>query len=95
VFFFGAIHHAERDTDWDRSGKALFPSSWPRPTGKGCVSQKDGAQAMVEFFATFHACTVVMEACAGAHHIARKLAEFGHQVKLISPQFVRRLVKSN
>jgi transposase len=50
---------------------------------------------LVEFFATFHACTVVMEACAGAHHMARKLAAFGHQVKLISPQFVRPFVKSN
>lgn len=36
-----------------------------------------------------------MEACAGAHHMARKLASFGHQVKLISPQFVRPFVKSN
>jgi transposase len=32
-----------------------------------------------------------MEACAGAHHMAR----MGHHVKLISPQFVRPFVKSN
>jgi transposase len=38
---------------------------------------------------------VVMEACAGAHHMARKLVSFGHRVKLISPQFVRPFVKSN
>ena len=50
---------------------------------------------LIEFFATFHACTVVMEACAGSHHMARKLAEFGHTVRLISPQFVRPFVKSN
>jgi hypothetical protein len=36
-----------------------------------------------------------MEACAGSHYMARKLAAFGHQVKLISPQFVRPFVKSN
>ena len=36
-----------------------------------------------------------MEACAGSHHMARKLAAFGHTVKLISPQFVRPFVKSN
>jgi transposase len=36
-----------------------------------------------------------MEACAGAHYMARKLTEFGHLVKLISPQFVRPFVKSN
>jgi len=37
---------------------------------------------LAEFFATFHACTVVMEACAGSHHMARKLAGFGHTVRL-------------
>src|SRR5438094_2000463 len=36
-----------------------------------------------------------MEACAGAHHMARQLASYGHKVKLISPQFVRPFVKSN
>ncbi len=36
-----------------------------------------------------------MEACAGSHHMARKLAEFGHTVRFISPQFVRPFVKSN
>ncbi len=50
---------------------------------------------LIEFFATFHACTVVMEACAGSHQMARKLAEFGHAARLISPQFVRPFVKSN
>jgi transposase len=36
-----------------------------------------------------------MEACAGSHFIARHLMAFGHQVKLISPQFVRPFVKGN
>jgi transposase len=36
-----------------------------------------------------------MEACAGAHHMARQLSGYGHEVKLISPQFVRPFVKSN
>lgn len=40
-------------------------------------------------------CTVVMEACAGAHYMARKLVALGHEVKLVSPQFVRPFVKSN
>jgi hypothetical protein len=41
---------------------------------------------LIEFFATFRACTSVMEACAGSHHMARKLAVIGHTVKLISPR---------
>jgi transposase len=36
-----------------------------------------------------------LEAYAGAHWMARKLSEFGHAVKVISPQFVRSFVKSN
>ncbi|MGO4305929.1 IS110 family transposase [Cupriavidus sp. RAF12] len=41
------------------------------------------------------ASTVAMEACAGAHWLARKLQAFGHQVRLIAPQFVRPFVKGN
>ncbi|GAC1426843.1 MAG: hypothetical protein NVSMB6_27090 [Burkholderiaceae bacterium] len=30
-----------------------------------------------------------------AHHMARELAAFGHQIRLISPQFVKPFVKAN
>ena len=40
-------------------------------------------------------CEVGMEACAGAHHWARKLEERGLRVKLMAPQFVKPYVKSN
>lgn len=36
-----------------------------------------------------------MEACASAHFMARRIADLGHEAKLISPQFVRPFVKSN
>ena len=36
-----------------------------------------------------------MEACGSAHHWARKLAELGHTVKLMAPQFVKPYVKTN
>ena len=42
-----------------------------------------------------HTDTVVMEACAGAHFMARRIADLGHEAKLISPQSVRPFVKSN
>ena len=48
--------------------------------GKAVFRRKVTRKQLIEFFATLHACTVVMEACAGAHHMARKLAAFGHQV---------------
>ena len=39
-------------------------------------------------------CLVGMEACCGAHHLGRRLATFGHTVRLIPPQFVKPFVKS-
>ncbi len=38
------------------------------------------------------ACIIAMEACAGAHWLARKCRSFGHQTRLIAPQFVRPFV---
>ena len=50
---------------------------------------------MLPFFKKQSPCLVGMEACATAHHWARQVTEFGHEVKLIAPQFVKPYVKSN
>jgi hypothetical protein len=47
------------------------------------------------FFANLPRCVVGMEACASAHHWARKLVDLGHDVRLIAPQFVKPYVKNN
>jgi transposase len=76
-------------------GKHTFHLHGQDAKGKAVFQRKMSRKQLIEFFATFHACTVVMEACAGSHHMARKLAAIGHTVKLISPPFVRPLVKPN
>lgn len=76
-------------------GKHSFHVHGQDRHGKGLLHKKFSRKQLIEFFAKFHACTVVMEACAGAHCMARQLAGYGHEVKLISPQFVRPFVKSN
>jgi transposase len=76
-------------------GKHSFHLHGQDKQGRGLLRKKFSRKQLLDFFATFHSCTVVMEACTGAHHMARKLVGFGHQVKLISPQFVRPFVKSN
>lgn len=76
-------------------GKHSFHVHGQDRRGKALLRRKFNRKHLIEFFATFHPCTVVMEACAGAHYMARQLAGFGHDVKLISPQFVRPFVKSN
>ncbi|MFC1680723.1 IS110 family transposase [Pseudomonadota bacterium] len=40
-------------------------------------------------------CLVVMESCIGAHYWGRLFQSYGHEVKLIAPQFVKPFVKSN
>jgi transposase len=76
-------------------GKHSFHVHGQDINGKAVFRRKLGRKQLIEFFAAYTACTVVMEACAGSHYMARKLATFGHEVKLISPQFVRPFVKSN
>ena len=36
-----------------------------------------------------------MEACSGAHYWARRVREYGHEVKLMAPQFVTPYRKAN
>lgn len=52
-------------------------------------------EQVLEFFARVSPCVVGMEACGGAHHWARELGKLGHEVRLVSPQFVKPYVKSN
>lgn len=39
-------------------------------------------------------CIVAMEACCGAHHLARVFAAQGHETRLMSPEYVRPYVKA-
>jgi transposase len=44
--------------------------------------------------AQFPRCVVGMEACSGAHHWARALAELGHDARIMAAEFVRPFRKS-
>ena len=50
---------------------------------------------VLEFFANRAPSLIGMEACAGAHYWARELGNQGHEVRLMSPQFVKPYVKGN
>jgi transposase len=41
------------------------------------------------------ACTIALEACGSAHYWARQFRQYGHEVRLLAPQFVKPSVKSN
>jgi transposase len=48
---------------------------------------------MERFFAGLAPTQVVLEACGGSHHWGRLLSGLGHQVRLISPHYVKPFVK--
>jgi len=50
---------------------------------------------LLPYLARLEPCVIAMEACGGAHHWARELKVFGHEVKLIAPQYVKPYVKGN
>jgi transposase len=53
--------------------------------------QRDG---LVKLAAELPGCMMAMEACCGAHHLGRRLRDQGHQVRLMSPEYVRPYVKA-
>jgi transposase len=73
-------------------GKHSFHVHGQDRHGKALLRMKFNRKQLIEFFAKSQTCSVVMEACAGAHDMARRLAGYDHEVKLISPQFVRPFV---
>lgn len=63
--------------------------------GKSVLRKTFGRGALVEWLAQQAPCLIGMEACGGAHHLARVLTDCGHTVRLIHPSFVKAYVKSN
>lgn len=63
--------------------------------GGTVLQKKISRKNLPEFMAQLPACLVGMESCGGSNYWGRKFQEMGHDVKLISPQFVKPYVKSN
>ena len=49
---------------------------------------------LIDLVAKLPSCIVGMEACCGAHHLGRLFAAQGHDVRLMSPEYVRPYVKA-
>ena len=64
-------------------------------SGNKQMSKKLTRKTLFEFVSNLKSCTIAMEACAGAHFLARKFKSYGHAVKLIAPQYVKPFVKGN
>jgi len=64
-------------------------------SGQTIVQRQFRRRQLLPFLAQLPTCLIGLEACGGAHYWAREIAKLGHDVKLMSPRFVRPYVKSS
>jgi transposase len=62
--------------------------------GRVIVRRRLKRSSVAEFAQKWPGCVVAMEACCGAHHLGRQLVARGHEVRLMSPEYVRPYVKA-
>jgi transposase len=63
-------------------------------TGAVVLRRKITREGVVAFTAALPACVIAMEACCGAHFLGRAFADQGHEVRLMSPEYVQPYVKA-
>lgn len=63
-------------------------------SGRVVLRRRVRRESIAELAAAHPGCVVAMEACCGAHHLGRLLAAQGHEVRLMSPEYVRPYVKA-
>lgn len=62
--------------------------------GKVILRRRLQREGVIKFASGLAPCLMAMEACCGAHHLGRILRDQGHQVRLMSPEYVRPYVKA-
>jgi transposase len=75
--------------------KTVFQVHGVDENGETILRRKLSRSELAAFFTKLPTCLIGMEACSSAHHWARLLAELGHTVRLIPPQYVKPFVKRN
>ena len=76
-------------------GKTLFHLVGMDATGKVVVRKRCSRTQLLTFTANIRVQLIGMEACSGAHFLARALQAQGHQVRLMPAQYVKPYVKTN
>lgn len=75
--------------------KNVFQIHCVNEDGKKVTNKALRRSKMLEFFGKLPPCRVGMEACGSSHYWAREIQKFGHEVKLMPPQYVKPYVKTN
>lgn len=75
--------------------KTVFQLHGVNSQGEVKLTKKLQRGELLQYIAQLRPCTIIMEACGGANYWLRQFKKLGHQVKLISPQYVKPFVKTN
>ncbi len=76
-------------------GKNVFHLIGVDARGSIVLRKRLSRRQLPVYMANLPACLIGMEACSGAHHLARSFKAQGHDVCLMAPQYVRPFVKSH
>ena len=63
-------------------------------TGAMVLRRRAKRETLIALAAKLPACVVAMEACCGAHRLGRVFATYGHEIRLMSPEYVRPYIKA-
>lgn len=75
--------------------KRVFQLHGVDKEGKMVFKKRLARNELAEFIVNLPPCLIGMEACSSAYYWARKFESFGHEVKLMNPQFVKPYVKAS
>ena len=77
------------------TSKNVFQIHGMDEKGRCVLTKRLSRDKFTSFMASLDPTLIGMEACGGSHHWARILKSQGHEVKLMSPQYVKPYVKTN
>lgn len=75
--------------------KDVFQLHGNNASGKCVLKKRLRRSELLPFVANLPACRIVTEACSSSNYWAREFRKLGHEVFMISPQFVKPFVKTN
>jgi transposase len=75
-------------------GKNICSAVGLNEAGTVVLRRRVRRDTLVALVGKMPACIIAMEACCGAHHLGRLFTAHGHDVRLMSPEYVRPYVKA-
>lgn len=75
--------------------KNVFQLHGVNKNGNTVFTKRLSRNKLMPFLATLPPCLIGIEACSSANYWVRRISSLGHDIRQISPQFVKPYVKSN